>query len=244
MVHSRRYIFNTYESSASENNAKIHVIYSHSLDPDERAQDNFGPGTLLAQGTNTMDDAGSIYRELRQIAKIHRRKWSGNATLNTTALIHEAWLKLNPANADFNDKTHFFATAARAMRQVLINYAERNQAQKRCSPVLTEECNIFSDAAEVTLDELLFINDLLSRLEVQNPRACRILECRIFGGMTNEETACALDVSVSTVKREWLLLSTWLYHELNTNSDSNTNGSPDQLSEQQNTAHRESFKRA
>ncbi|HET9054154.1 MAG TPA: ECF-type sigma factor, partial [Cyclobacteriaceae bacterium] len=86
-----------------------------------------------------MDNAGSIYRELRHIAKIHRRKWSGNSTLNTTALIHEAWLKMNPANGDYNDKTHFFATAARAMRQVLINYAERNSAQKRCSPVLTEE---------------------------------------------------------------------------------------------------------
>lgn len=161
-----------------------------------------------------MDNAGSIYRELRHIAKIHRRKWSGNSTLNTTALIHEAWLKMNPANGDYNDKTHFFATAARAMRQVLINYAERNSAQKRCSPVLTEECNIFSDAAEITLDELLFINELLTRLELQNPRGCRILECRIFGGMTNEETADALSTSVSTIKREWILLSAWLYQEL------------------------------
>lgn len=161
-----------------------------------------------------MDDAGSIYRELHHLAKVHRRKWSGNATLNTTALIHEAWLKMNPARSNYQDKTHFFATAARVMRQVLINYAERSTAQKRLSPEVTAGQNLFDEATEFTLEDLLFMNEMLDRLEKHNERGCRLLECRIFGGMTVEETARALSISVSTVKREWILLSTWLYHEL------------------------------
>lgn len=161
-----------------------------------------------------MDDAGSIYRELRHIAKAHRRKWSGNDTLNTTALIHEAWLKMNPAGSSYQDKTHFFATAARVMRQVLINYAERSTARKRLSPDITGDHSIFSGTTEFALEDLLFMNEILERLEKQNERGCRLLECRIFGGMTVEETARALNISISTVKREWILLSTWLYHEL------------------------------
>ena len=190
------------------------MTYSHSLDPDFYSFDNTEHMFFRDKEVITMDIAETIYQELRHIAHIHRRKWSGNSTLNTTALISEAWLKMNSANAEYQDKTHFYATAARVMRQVLINYAERNSAQKRISPELEAEQNIFAPDSEISLDNLLFINELLVRIEQKNDRGCRILECRIFGGMTIQETSKALGISLSTVKREWSLLSAWLYHEL------------------------------
>ncbi len=161
-----------------------------------------------------MDDEQSLYDELYHIAKIHRRKWTGNETLNTTALIHEAWLKMNPSNAQYRDKTHFYATAARVMRQVLINYAERSKAQKRVSPESQAEYSLYHFGGNTSLIDVLYVDELLKQIEQENPRACQILECRIFGGLTVQEISKVLKISVSTVKREWSFLSAWLYNEL------------------------------
>ena len=157
----------------------------------------------------------SVYRELRAIASAQRRRWSGNETLNTTALISEAYVRLaNRKMSSYADRSHFFATAAKAMRQVLINYAERAAAAKRGGNAVRVTLSALSLDDDNTIEELLHINALLTELEVSNPRQCRIFECRVFGGMTIEETAAATGVSPATIKRDWTIISTWIFSQL------------------------------
>lgn len=159
----------------------------------------------------------AVYQELRTIAKAHRRRWRGNDTLNTTALIHEAYLRLsNKQLASYADRSHFFATASRAMRQILINYADRIATAKRGGNPVRVTMADFASADETTFDDLLQINAVLEQLEDANARHCRLFECRVFGGMTIEETAEALRISPATVKRDWSVLSAWVYREINT----------------------------
>jgi len=165
---------------------------------------------------NTLYD--SIYRELRSMARAQRRRWRGNHTMDTTALINEAYVKLADGKpVQFNDRAHFFATASRAMRQILINYSERATAAKRggnaVRVTLSGDLPAFDDA----IGELLDINAVLEKVESANERYARLFECRVFGGMTIEETAQALDVSPATVKRDWSLVSAWIYRELRDN---------------------------
>lgn len=158
----------------------------------------------------------SVYQQLRSIARAQRRNWNGNDTLNTTSLIHEAYLKLAGGRlADYEGRAHFFATASRAMRQVLMNYAERVSAAKRGENPLRVTLSGLALRDESTLEDLVHIDTLLTKLEHSNPRHCRVFECRVFGGMTIEETAAAVDVSAATVKRDWVLVSAWLYSEMN-----------------------------
>lgn len=164
-----------------------------------------------------------VYEKLRAIARAHRRNWSGNHTLNTTALIHEAYLKLAGGElADYQGRAHFFATASKAMRQVLMNYAERVSAAKRGENPLRVTLSGLALQDENTLEELVQIDALLTRLEDSNPRHCQVFECRVFGGMTIEETAAAVDVSAATVKRDWALVSAWLFSEINTSAERST----------------------
>lgn len=160
----------------------------------------------------------SIYQELHKIARSHRRRWSGNHTLNTTSLIHEAYVKLAPLGGHYKNRTHFYATAAKIMRQVLVNYAERNNAEKRSPPPTEIDSGTAPENHYITIEELLFVNQLLKKIETKNERHCRIVECRIFGGMSIQETAQSLQISPATVKREWSLLSAWLYRELDINN--------------------------
>jgi RNA polymerase sigma factor (TIGR02999 family) len=158
-----------------------------------------------------------LYQELRSIARAHRSRWHGNETLNTTALIHEAYLKLAASDADsYEDRTHFFATASRAMRQVLINYAQRLSRAKRGNNPQRVTLSGHMPATEESLDDILLIEELLQQLEAKSERQCRMFECRVFGGMTIEETAEALAVSPATVKRDWSLISAWIYREVAT----------------------------
>lgn len=159
---------------------------------------------------------GAVYEELRKIARFQRRRWRGNETLNTTVLIHEAYLKLAGGSiADYRSRSHFFATASKAMRQVLVNYAERVSAAKRGSNPVRLTLSGHMPVTDDTVDDLLTINQLLTELENTNSRHSRLFECRVFGGMTNEETAAALEVSTATVKRDWALLTAWMYREMN-----------------------------
>ncbi|MEL6869378.1 MAG: ECF-type sigma factor [Pseudomonadota bacterium] len=157
----------------------------------------------------------SVYKELREIAQAQRRKWSGNETLSATALINEAYLRLvKDELGDYQDRTHFFATASRAMRHVLINYAEQASAAKRGSDQVRVTLTGLAIDQEQTLDDLIDIGAALEQLEQTNPRHCRLFECRVFGGMTIEETASAVGVSPATVKRDWSLVSAYIYSEL------------------------------
>lgn len=165
------------------------------------------------QSSETLFDA--VYQELRKIAKAHRRRWRGNETLNTTALIHEAYVRLaNQELANYTNRAHFFATASKAMRQILINYAERIATAKRGSNPVRVTMTDFASPDETTFDDLLQISAVLDQLEKENPRHCRLFECRVFGGMTIEETATALEVSPATVKRDWTVLSAWVFREM------------------------------
>lgn len=158
-----------------------------------------------------------IYDELHALARQHRARWQGNETLNTTALMHEAYLKLVGAGGSYESRAHFLAVASKAMRHVLVSYAEHRNAQKRGGG----QANLPLDEAlvvpEEQAEEVLALDEALQRLEQADERAARIVECRFFGGLTSEETAEALDISITTVSRGWRTARAWLYGELNRN---------------------------
>jgi len=174
---------------------------------------------LLAAGQGrpgAMDEVfSSVYPRLRQLARSRRRGWQGNHTLDTTALIHEAYLKVASASSSrYESRGHFFAVAAQAMRQVLINYAEKKGAAKRgggAAHVTLRERDLVEDNA---LDEILALDSALRRLEEMSPRQARVVECLFYAGFTVEETAEALETSPATVKRDWSAARAWLYREI------------------------------
>jgi len=155
----------------------------------------------------------SVYPRLRKIARARRRSWHGNPTLNTTALIHEAYLKVGQSSR-FENRGHFFAVASKAMRQVLINYAEQKRAAKRGGGerdvTLVEGTAVADDA----VDELIILNQALGRLEELSERQGRVVECLFFGGLSVTETAEALEISPATVKRDWSTARAFLYREM------------------------------
>lgn len=163
-----------------------------------------------------------VYTELRELAAGQRKRWKGEPSLRSTALAHEAYLKLvDQDEQSWESRSHFFAVAARAMRHILINRAEQKQAQKRGgeAPVLSLEALQESlREGVITTQEraemLVVLDAALDRFEEEHPRAARVVECRFFGGMTIEETAEALGVSGSTVSRDWDLAQAWLYREM------------------------------
>jgi len=179
---------------------------------------------LVAAGKGVdgaLDDVfASAYPRLRQLARSRRRAWQGNDTLGTTALIHEAYLKVSSSSSPkYESRGHFFAVAARAMRQVLINYAEKKGAQKRGSGaahVTLHERDLVADHA---LDEILTLDDALRRLETLSPRQARVVECLFFAGFTVEETAEALETSPATVKRDWSGARAWLYRAMHSGTN-------------------------
>lgn len=162
------------------------------------------------------------YDKLREAARAQRRRQPGSETLTTTALVHEAFIKLfGSETRDFNDRAHFMAVAATAMRQILIGAARRNNAAKRGSGAATasfdEVEHALSDPVGSTppkADAVLALDRALERLHQLSPRQSRIVECRFFGGMSIEETAAALGVSVATVKRDWSMAQAWLHREI------------------------------
>jgi RNA polymerase sigma factor (TIGR02999 family) len=163
------------------------------------------------------------YEKLRDVSRSQRRG-RPNDTLTTTALVHEAFIKLfGSERRDFNDRAHFLAVAATAMRQILIGHARRNSAAKRGGK---ETRTSFEEveralAAEAgfetpTAEALLALDRALEGLRDYSPRQCRIVECRFYAGMSIEETAAALAISPATVKRDWSLAQAWLHREIRT----------------------------
>ena len=135
--------------------------------------------------------------------------------MNTTGLIHEAYMKVAGSDSGtYENRGHFFATAARAMRQVLINYAEKRSAQKRgggAAEVTLYEDDAVTDGA---MDELLSLDAALRGLEAMSPRQGQVVECLVFAGLSIAETAEALGISPATVKRDWATARAWLYREM------------------------------
>jgi RNA polymerase sigma factor (TIGR02999 family) len=162
----------------------------------------------------------SIYEELRLLARSRLRSESPGGTLSTTALVHEAYLRLVPIeNIEWRDRSHFFATAARAMRRILIDRARSAHRQKRGGgerPVeLREEAEVdTSEVVAMNADALLALDEALARLGELSPRQLRVVEMRFFAGLSVAETADVLDVAINTVKRDWSTARAWLNREL------------------------------
>ena len=163
-----------------------------------------------------------VYDELHSMAHNKRKNWIGkDYTLNTTALVHEAYMKLmEHSQHDWNSRAHFMGVAAKAMRHILINYAEKRRTKKRGGDVrkvsLEEERATIDDVIEMSdeqADKLLAIEAAIKKLEKNNERQVRIIECKFFGGMTNDETAETLGISKATVKRDWAMAQAWLHRE-------------------------------
>ncbi len=158
-----------------------------------------------------------VYDELRHVAHRAIRNERTGHTLGTTGLVHECYLRLvDQTRAEFRDRAHFFGIAARAMRQILVDYARRHRAEKRGGdrkvPLLDE--GLF--AAEDRPDALLALDDALTDLESLDPRLGQVVVCRFFGGLTEDETAEVVGVNARTVRRDWLKAKGWLHHELST----------------------------
>lgn len=165
-----------------------------------------------------------VYDELRRMAHRRMREERAGHTFSTTALVHEAYLELVDLDSiDWQDRTHFFAIAARVMRNVLVDYAVKRTAQKRGGnrdrvPLCEEDAPV-----EVNLADVLAVHQALKQLGKRDERQARVVECRFFGGLTIDETAEALDISPATVGRDWRVARAWLNRELK-----NEGGGPDE----------------
>ena len=164
-----------------------------------------------------------VYEQLRAAAHAQLRRdvrhHAGGHTLSTTAVVHEAWLRLaDPTRLDVRDRGHFMAIASRAMRQVLIQYARRFKASRRGSGSVHVDLDAAERGGGVPVeeqaDDLVALDEALERLATLNPRLAQVVECRYFGGLTEEETAEALDVTSRTVRRDWVKARAWLTVEL------------------------------
>lgn len=152
-----------------------------------------------------------VYRELHDRAHGQLARHRPGDTLSTTALVHEAYLKLtDSAHQTYQDRVHFFAVASRAMRQILVDYARRRMAVKRGgAPPVTLDPEVVGDPGRP--EELVALDEALVRLEALDERLARTVEMRFFGGLSVEETAAALGVSPRTVKRDWRKARAVLY---------------------------------
>lgn len=183
---------------------------------------------LLGKARTGDEDAFSrlidqIYDELRVIARSQRRRLGAADTLNTTAIVHEAYAKMadaaqHPARLSFADRGHFFRVASRVMRDVIVDYAKAQAAQKRggrSRPLSLEGLSpgqLISRTVDPT--EVLSVHAALTELASMNEEASRVAELRYFAGLTTAEVAEALDLSSATVKRRWTVARAWLYQKL------------------------------
>ncbi len=156
-----------------------------------------------------------VYDDLHRIAAREMRREHGEHTLQTTAVLHEAYLKLFRSEpAQWNDRAHFYAVAARQLRRVLLDHARRAKSEKRGGGIA--KLSLWeSDAAVVGLDErLLTLDEALARLEKLDKRAAQVVELRFFGGMAEADAADVLGISIATLKRDWDFAKTWLAAQL------------------------------
>ncbi len=166
-----------------------------------------------------------VYEELRTLAARLLRGERAGHTLRPTALVNEAYLRLVDQRAGWQDRSHFFAVAAQAMRRILVDYARAHLASKRggIAPRLSLDDQADGVAgADIALDDVIEVDAALGELAALDSTEARIVELRYFGGLTLEETAAALGVSLATVKREWQVARAWLYRRLSGGHDGPT----------------------
>jgi RNA polymerase sigma factor (TIGR02999 family) len=158
-----------------------------------------------------------VYDHLRRVARGQLAAGWPSETLSATALVHEAYLQLrHERRVDWQGREHFFAIAARAMRRILVDHARSRRALKRAHGREVAAIEDLDFAVDTEADRVLAIDEALSGLEQISARMGQIVECRFFAGMTEEETAAALGVSLRTVQREWMRARAWLAKTLGT----------------------------
>jgi len=187
-------------SSSSQRRAEVTSLLSSSGDVEPAAVERLVP---------------LLYEELCELAHRQLARERPGHTLQTSALVHEAYLKLSDDSAVASrGRSYFFAAAARAMRQVLVDHARRKRADKRGGSADFVTLDDQVGQADAFTSELLDLDEALVALAEHNPRHARVVECRFFGGMSVEDTAQALGVSPRTVKNDWALARAWLYDAL------------------------------
>lgn len=187
-------------SSSSQRRAEVTSLLSSSGDVEPAAVDRLVP---------------LLYEELCELAHRQLARERPGHTLQTSALVHEAYLKLSDdSEVARRGRSYFFAAAARAMRQVLVDHARRKRADKRGGGADFVTLDDQVGQADAFTSELLDLDEALVALAEHNPRHARVVECRFFGGMSVEDTAQALGVSPRTVKNDWALARAWLYDAL------------------------------
>jgi RNA polymerase sigma factor (TIGR02999 family) len=156
-----------------------------------------------------------VYEDLRRIARRHLGRGRRGETLDTTSLVHEAYLKLvDQKQASYENRGHFFAVSAIAMRQVIIAHARRHAASKRGGGQRAVTLDEERIAVDEQAEQLLELDDALNRLAARDERLGRVVECRFFAGLSEEETAEAMGVSLRTAQRDWMRARAWLREEL------------------------------
>jgi RNA polymerase sigma factor (TIGR02999 family) len=156
-----------------------------------------------------------VYDELRRLATSKMAREAPGQTLQPTALVHEAWLKLVGAQSPkFENRAHFFSAAAEAMRRILIDRARRKMTMRHgggCERVVLEEQDLVAPKPD---EQMLAVHEVLDKLASEHPQQAEVVKLRYFAGMTNEETAQVLGVSVATVKNYWTFARTWIFSEI------------------------------
>ena len=160
-----------------------------------------------------------VQPELRRLARRHMRRERPGHTLQTTALVHEVYLKLvDKSRPDWQSRAHFFAVAATLMRRIMVDHARERRAQKRGGGAVKVELDEAALISEGRASELLALDEALDRLAAFDPRKCQVVEMRYFGGLTMDEIAEVLNVHSNTAARDWSAARAWLYAELNPRS--------------------------
>src|SRR5256884_3097140 len=156
-----------------------------------------------------------VYEELRRLAHHYMEGERPDHTLQTTALVNEAYLRLaDQTNPNWQSRAHFFAVAARAMRQILVSYARSNRAQKRGGGAAKIELDEAAIMSPEQSNEIVDVHEALERLATLDERKAQVVELKYFGGLNHDEIAEVLKVSTITVRRDWMFAKTWLYDEL------------------------------
>ena len=155
-----------------------------------------------------------MYDELRKIASSYLSRERPGQTIQTSDLVHEAYLRLAEADVSWQNRAHFFGIAARSMRQILVDYARRRNAEKRGGGMTRVSLSESVLVLDEDFSRLLMLDDALRRLEQVDARLCKVVELRYFSGLTVGETAEVLSVSTRTVENEWNLAKAWLFRTM------------------------------
>jgi len=156
-----------------------------------------------------------VYQELRRLASYHLKRERKNHTLQATALVHEAYMRLvNQREVDWRNSAQFLGIASEIMRRILVNYARDREASKRGGKAQRVTLTIADESDEGRVLDVIALDDALNKLATFDQRKSRVVELKFFGGLTTDEIAELLNISTATVKREWTLARAWLYRAL------------------------------